>query len=64
MIKALSFSGAGFCGVYHLGATQALSKRLNFDELKFTGASAGSIAALSARDTNQYIAEQYIAAIY
>ena len=45
MIKALSFSGAGFCGVYHLGATHALSKRLNFDELKFTGASAGSIAA-------------------
>ena len=48
MIKALSFSGAGFCGVYHLGATHALSKRLNFDELKFTGASAGSIAAVSA----------------
>lgn len=48
MIRALSFSGAGFCGVYHLGATHALSKRLNFDELKFTGASAGSIAAVSA----------------
>ena len=48
MIKALSFSGAGFCGVYHLGVTHALSKRLNFDELKFTGASAGSIAAVSA----------------
>ena len=48
MIKALSFSGAGFCGVYHLGATQALSKRLNFDDLKFSGASAGSIAAVSA----------------
>ena len=48
IIRALSFSGAGFCGVYHLGATHALSKRLNFDELKFTGASAGSIAAVSA----------------
>ena len=48
MIKALSFSGAGFCGVYHLGATNALSKRLNFDDLKFSGASAGSIAAVSA----------------
>ena len=48
MIRALSFSGAGFCGVYHLGATHALSKRLNFDDLKFTGASAGSIAAVSA----------------
>ena len=48
MIKALSFSGAGFCGVYHLGATNALSKKLNFDDLKFSGASAGSIAAVSA----------------
>ena len=48
MIKALSFSGAGFCGVYHLGATQALSKRLNFNDLQFAGASAGSIAAVSA----------------
>ena len=48
MIKALSFSGAGFCGVYHLGATHALSKRLNFDDLQFCGASAGSIAAVSA----------------
>ena len=48
MVRALSFSGAGFCGVYHLGVTQGLSKRINLSELKFAGASAGSIAAVSA----------------
>merc|ERR1711990_411315 len=47
-IRAISYSGCGFNGIYHLGATQALAKKISFDKLHFAGASAGSIAAVSA----------------
>ena len=43
-IRAISYSGAGFNGIYHLGATAALSEKIRFQDLHFAGASAGAIA--------------------
>ena len=43
MLKALSFSGCGFNGAYHIGASKALTSKVDFKNLKFTGASAGLI---------------------
>ena len=43
MVRAISFAGCGFNGAYHIGASSALAKKLDYKNLKFTGASAGSI---------------------
>ena len=47
-VRALAFSGCGFNGAYHLGAIGALAKKVDFDKVEFTGASAGAIAATNA----------------
>jgi len=48
MARALSFSGCGFNGAYHIGVQKAVAQRLDMASLKFSGASAGSIAATNA----------------
>ena len=47
MVRAISFAGCGFNGAYHIGASTALAKKLDYKNLKFTGASAGSIGSES-----------------